>query len=236
MDMASRLIAGLALGVALWAGATAAAVEDSSTAHGGPPAIRAEAPQAAMPGGQAASHPAQAGHGASSGALNPLDFKADLAIYTAVVFLVLLVVLWKLAWGPIVRGLEQRERRIHDEIASAEKANTEARELLAQYHARLAAAEGEVRGIVERGRREAEQLGREMLDRARAETEAEKQRALREIDLATAGALKELAERSATLAVELAGKILQSRLDPAAHAELIRRAVDRFPTNGGRQT
>ncbi len=234
--MASRLIAGLALGVALWAGAPATAAEGGPTAHAGPPALRAEEPQSTTPGGQATAHGAEAGHGASPGGLNPLDFKADLAIYTAVVFLVLLGVLWKLAWGPIVRGLDQRERRIHDEIASAEKANTEARELLAQYQARLAAAEGEVRAIVERGRRDAEQLGREMLDKARAETEAEKQRALREIDVATAGALKDLAERSATLAVELAGKILQSRLDPSAHAELIRRAVDRFPTNGGRRT
>ena len=69
---------------------------------------------------------------------------------------------------------------------------------------------------------------REMIEKARQETAAEKQRALRDIETATDGALKDLAERSATLAVELAGKIVQARLDPAAHAKLIQQAVDGF--------
>ena len=51
---------------------------------------------------------------------------------------------------------------------------------------------------------------------------------MHEIDTATTGALKELADRSAALAVDLAGKIVQSRLDPQAHSRLIEQAVARF--------
>ena len=56
----------------------------------------------------------------------------------------------------------------------------------------------------------------------------EKQRALREIEAATAGAIKELAEQSATLAVGLAGKLVQAELDPKAHVRLIEQAVSDF--------
>ncbi len=208
------------------------------------PAEAHEAPSGHVPAG---AHEAPSGHvpagaheatGHAAGpqqGLNPLDFKADLAIYTVVVFVVLLGILWKLAWGPIVRGLDQRAQRIRNEILSAEKANAQAQQLLAEYQAKLAAAEGQVRELLERGRAQAEQLSRELLDRTRSETQVEKQRALREIELARTAALKELAEHSATLAIELAGKILQARLDPAVHAELIRRAMDQLPVRSGPQ-
>ncbi len=92
--------------------------------------------------------------------------------------------------------------------------------------------------MLEQARRDAEQVGREMLDKARAETEAEKQRALREIETATAGALKELAERSASLAVELAGQDRPERGSTrTAHARLIERGRGRFADtkpNGGK--
>jgi F-type H+-transporting ATPase subunit b len=178
------------------------------------------------------------GHDAKD-ALNPLswnDLKSELAIFTAVIFVILLFVLKKFAWGPIAEGLDKREQRVRGEIEAAQQANLEAKELLAQHQQRLAAAESDVRELLERARREAERTGREIVEKARGETEAEKQRALREIDVATAGALKDLAERSANLAVELAGRIVGSRLDAQSHSRLIEEAVGRFAKsspNGG---
>jgi F-type H+-transporting ATPase subunit b len=140
----------------------------------------------------------------------------------------LLLVLGKFAWRPIVDALEKREKRVEEQIASAEQANVDARKILAEYQTRLSQAEAEVRAILERGRREAEDLGRQMLNQTREESRHEKERALREIDAAAAGALKELAERSADLAVELAGKIVQTKMDRAEHAKLIEQAVAGF--------
>jgi F-type H+-transporting ATPase subunit b len=159
---------------------------------------------------------------------NPLEFRKDLAIWTAVVFLVLLLVLWKFAWAPIIAGLDKRERGIADQITSAERSNEEARRLLAQYEEKLACSENDVRKMLDDAKRGAQKVGQEIVHEARADAEAEHRRALAEIELATAGALKELAEQSATLAVELAGKIVQARLDPAAHAKLIEDAVAGF--------
>jgi len=157
--------------------------------------------------------------------LNPLDFKSDLAIWTAVVFLLVLAILWKFAWGPIREGLDKREQGIADQIAQAEAANEQARKLLAQYEQRLEGAKDEVREMMVRARQDAEQAGRELLDRAKAEAEREHQRALREIDAAAASAMKELAERSASLAVDLAGRIVGAKLERADHARLIEQAM-----------
>ncbi len=171
---------------------------------------------------------AAAGDGHAGGGLNPLDFKADLAIWTAVVFLLLLGVLGPTAWRRIVQALDEREKHIDGQIASAEQANAEAKRILAEYEQRLANAEAEVREILERGRREAEALSRRMLDETREESRREKERALREIEAATDDALRELIERSADLAVDLASKIVEAKLDRSEHAKLIERAVAGF--------
>ena len=180
---------------------------------------------------EASEHAAASESGQETPDINPLDWKADLAIWTAVVFLVLLAVLWKFAWRPIANGLEKRERRIADEIASAERSNVEARQLLEEYHQKLAASGEEVKQMLEAARRDAEQTGQAIVEKAKGDAEAEHQRMLGEIELATSNALKELAEQSATLAVDLAGKIVAAKLDPKAHSHLIERAVADFSKN-----
>jgi F-type H+-transporting ATPase subunit b len=174
------------------------------------------------------------GGGTGEGGVNPLAperLKADAALWTAVVFLVLLAVLTKFAWRPLLSGLEKRERRVAEQIAQAEDANRQSQQLLAQHAEKLAAAEAEVRAMLEQARHEAAQSAQRLLDQAKAEALTERQRALRQINAATASALKELAERSATLAVELAGKILHAKLEPRDHARLIEEAVNQFTTS-----
>ncbi len=176
----------------------------------------------------------------SSGGLSPIptsvkELRGDLALWTAVIFLVLLGVLWKFAWGPIRSGLEKREQGIAEQISQAEQSNQKAQELLGQYEQKLAASQDEVREILDRARRDAESLGRELMEKTRQEAQSEQQRALKQIDAATAGALKELAERSSTLAVELAGKILHAELKPEDHARLIGQAVSDFGGQASRK-
>lgn len=180
---------------------------------------------------QAAEHPLGESEHSAHGEVNtnPLEFKKDLAIWTAVIFIVLFIVLWKFAWKPIISGLDKREQGIADQISSAEQTNDHARQLLAQYEDKLAKSEEEVRAMLDEAKRDAQKVGQQIVDNARDEAKAEHRRALAEIETATSGALKELAEKSATLATELAGKIVAGRLDPAAHAKLIQEATSRFP-------
>lgn len=217
-------VCGFVLGLALWLPGQTLAAEQPGHAPSPPQAAHAEPGKAE---GHAASAESSSGGHAKAEA-NPLAWQSDLALWTAVVFLLLLAVLWKLAWGPILQGLEKRENRVAEEISSAEKANQEARGLLEQYQQKLDASKDEVRQILDAARRDAEAVGRQIVDKARGEAQAEHQRALREIENATAGALKELADRSATLAVELAGKIVKAKIDPQEHRRLIEQAVAGF--------
>jgi F-type H+-transporting ATPase subunit b len=171
------------------------------------------------------------GEPAGPGDMNPLGpsaWKLDLAIWTAVVFVCLLAVLGKFAWKPIADGLDKRERNVADQIAQAEAANQKAKDILADYERKLADAQEQVYAVLEKGRHDAEEVGRQLVDKAKEDAHAEYQRAVKQIDAATAAAIKELADMSATLAVELAGKIVHAKLNQSDHAQLIEQAVAGF--------
>jgi F-type H+-transporting ATPase subunit b len=165
-------------------------------------------------------------HGAGEhGGLDP-----DLAIVTAIIFLVLLAVLGKFAWGPITEALDQREKAIADEIASAERQNGQARALLAEHEAKLAGTADEVRRLLEEARRDADQQRQQILAEAQAAAADQKDRAVREIEGAKNAALQELAQTSVNTAVDLAGQIVQRQLSADDHAALIGDALNRFPS------
>jgi F-type H+-transporting ATPase subunit b len=171
---------------------------------------------------------------AGLGLEKPEEIRSDLAFFTFVVFLLLIAILWKFAWGPIAAGLDKREHGIAGQIAEAQRMHEEAKQQLADYERKLATAADEVRAIVEQGRKDGERVKQDILTEARAGADAERARAVRDIEAATDSALKSLAERSANLAVELAGKIVKSKLTPDDHARLIQEAVAKFPQSAGR--
>lgn len=168
--------------------------------------------------------------GASATLTKPEEFRSDLAIVSFIIFLLLLAILTKFAWGPIVQGLEKREQTIAEHIAAAERSHEQAKALLAEHERKLAGAADEVRALLDEGRRDADRVKQEILAEAKAGADNERVRALRDIESATDQALKSLAERSASLAVELAGKIVQAKLSPADHNRLIQEAVAKFPS------
>jgi F-type H+-transporting ATPase subunit b len=164
------------------------------------------------------------------GASDPLSVDPDLAIWTVVVFVILLFVLRQFAFGPILEAIRRREGHIADQIAEAEKRHEQARQLLAEYEQKLAGAAKEVRELLDEARRDAEHTKQDILAEAKAGADAERSRALRDIEAAADAAVKSLAERSTELAVELAGKIVQAKLTKDDHARLIEEAMAKFPT------
>lgn len=175
----------------------------------------------------AAGHAAEGA--AAAGSPNPLAVDPDLAIWTLIIFLVLMAVLWKFAWGPISKSLDAREEAVARFMEDAKRHHEDAKAHVAEYERKLASAADEVRALVEEARRDAEHTKQEILAEARAGADAERLRALRDIEAATDGAIKQLAERSADLAVDLAGKIVSAKLSPGDHATLIREAITKFP-------
>jgi len=159
------------------------------------------------------------------------SFKRDLALWHFIVFMIVFGILAKFAFGPISKALDAREQSVADNISSAAKAHEDAQTLLAQYQAKLDAAAEEVRQIIAIGKKDAEVAGQAIIEKARQAAEMEHTRAVREIEAATTRSLQELAERSATLATQLAGKIMRDRIDPNAHQALIESAIKQFTTS-----
>jgi F-type H+-transporting ATPase subunit b len=232
--MFTRIVSSLTIGLALLAFCFPALAQDmqqtaEKPANAGESAP-APSPSAHLPKGE------EKISGQEEGNINPIPMswqqvKGDLTIWTAAVFLLLMFILWKFAWGPLAEGLDKRERHIADQIFQANEANQKAKDLLADYEKKLADSQNEVRAILEKGRRDADQVGRDMLEKAKADAKAEGERMLKQIDAATTSAIKELADRSAALAVDLAGKIVHARLNPKDHAKLIEQAVAGFAEN-----
>ncbi len=123
---------------------------------------------------------------------SPRDFRFDLAVYSLVVFLLLLALLTKFAWGPVMTALDEREAAIRKNIEDAEVARVRAEQLLAERAKKLDAVQDEVREILAEARRDAEHTKSEIMAAAQKESEATKNRALEEVNRARDHALNEL--------------------------------------------
>ena len=149
----------------------------------------------------------------AEGAMARRRGKLDLALWTAVVFVCLAAVLAKFAWGPIAEALDRANTALPTRSPRPRPPTRRPRNL-ADYQRKLAEAKDEVRGILDQGRRDAEKLGRELLDKAKEEAAAEHVRAMQQIEAAADAAVRKLADQSAAMAVELAGKIVGASSSP----------------------
>jgi F-type H+-transporting ATPase subunit b len=185
-------------------------------------------------GHSAEAHAADAGHAADGhgdaahGNTNPLSIDPDLAIFTVLVFAVLLAVLRKFAWKPIMAGLERREEHVGRQLEEAERRNREAEEMLSRYQAELAQASDQVRQMLEEARQSAEASREQELARTQETVKTERERALTAIDAAKQQASQEVASKAADAAVALAGRIVRRDLSKADHAALVSQTMDQF--------
>ncbi len=136
-------------------------------------------------------------------------------------FLVLLLVLRKFAYRPLLDALEKRSQYIEQNIKSAEEQKSEAERIRAEYQAELKQARQEAQAIIERATKASEERGKEIIDEARDESERLKKSATAEIELEKQKAIAELRRQIADLSVLAAGKIIEKNLDTATHTALV---------------
>ena len=160
-----------------------------------------------------------------SGDPNPLAFSTDLALWTLVVFVVLFLVLKKFAWPQITEALEERERKIAATISDANAKLEDAKKLYAEHEAKLTAAAGEVRALLDEARRDAEVTKKSIEAEGQKAAKEELDRALREIHRARDAAVQDLAVSSANVAIDLAQKIIREKLTPETNNQIVRDAI-----------
>src|SRR6188508_2193079 len=124
---------------------------------------------------------------------NPLvQVDPGLFIWTIVTFLVLLTLLAKFAWGPLLKALESRQESIRASLDDAERARQELARLNAESAQIVAQARVEADAIVSRGRADGDHLREELRQQARTEAGVILKNAERQIELETARALQQI--------------------------------------------
>jgi F-type H+-transporting ATPase subunit b len=158
----------------------------------------------------------------------PSLFAGDLgnSVWTLLIFILVLVILGKFAWGPILNTLQTRESFIREALEKAKHDREAAEARLKEYEAKLAASRAEATAIVEEGRRDADVVRRRIEATAKEEADKMIERAKREIHIATDTATKELYTLSAKLATQLAARVIGRELTPQDHERLISEAID----------
>ncbi len=159
------------------------------------------------------------------GGINPFAGDVGTIFWTMAIFLLVLWVLGKFAWGPILSGLQGREKFIRDSLEQAKSQRDEAKDRLREYEEKLASARAETEEILEEARRDAAALSAREEERAKTEAEKILSRAKREIEIAKDTAIKELYSQAADLATGAASRILQRELNPADHQRLIEESI-----------
>ncbi len=154
-------------------------------------------------------------------------FNADIGnfIFTLVIFGLVVFILSKTLWKPLLKVLNEREKTIRESLESAKNEREQAAKLLADYRAQLDKARAEAGELIEHGRRDADSARQRILAEARKETGDMTARARHEIQLAADAAIKELYDRTAELSVDVAGRIIRKELSPADHRRLVDEAI-----------
>jgi len=154
-------------------------------------------------------------------------FEAEpgLIIWTWITFGVLVTLLAKFAYKPIVALLEGRERSIREELEASEKTRKDAEAVLVQYQSQLSEGRAEVQKMIEEGRRAGEKLRREIMEKASEESKVLVEKAQEEIQREKQKALMDLQGHVAELSASIAAKMIAVTLKPEDHGKLIERAL-----------
>lgn len=159
-----------------------------------------------------------------------LKVDPGLLIWTIITFLVLLLILWKAAWKPLVEALDSRAERVRSDIEKADKARVDAESVLSQHREMMAKANEQAAELIAKGRHEAEKLKEEIIARAQQEANGLADRAKREIESAKDKALAELKSEIVTLSTDIASRIVMKNINPDDQKDLVKEVLKKLET------
>lgn len=157
--------------------------------------------------------------------LASLGFEFGKFAWQVVNFLILLFLLKKFAYKPLLNFLDERKQSIEDAINNAEHAKSEAEKLRKEYESRLAEAKLEAQAIIEKASKLAEETKTEIVTSAQTEAAKAIQKAQEEIAREKDQAIAALRDEVAVLAVMAAGKVIGKAITVEDHKQLVNEFV-----------
>jgi len=150
-----------------------------------------------------------------------LQLEPGMMIWSWVTFLVLFAILAKVAWKPILNIVNQREETINDSLLKADKARTEAQQLLEEHQKMMARAQDEIQQMLKENKAAAEKMKNEILEKARQEADKLHQRARADLEREKDAAILELKKQVADLAIQAASRLIRENLDAQKNRDLV---------------
>ena len=159
-----------------------------------------------------------------------LKVDPGLLLWTIVTFALLLLILWKFAWKPIIQALDARAEKVRGDIENAEKSRQESEKILAEHRESMSGAREEAAKIVAQGRKEAEDLKNSIVEKAAKEAQELSERVKKEIELAKENAINEIKTEIVVISTEIASKIIERNLTPEDQSSLVKEALNKIGT------
>ncbi|MFY3792953.1 F0F1 ATP synthase subunit B [Ureibacillus sp. MALMAid1270] len=152
-------------------------------------------------------------------------FNGGDVLATLVIFIVLMVLLKKFAWGPLMGIMKQREELVASEIDAAENARKEAAKVLEEQKALLKEARTEAQSIIESAKKQGDTQREEIISAAREEANRLKESAVREIETEKEKAILAVREEVVSLSVLAASKVLGKEISEEDNSALIKETI-----------
>jgi F-type H+-transporting ATPase subunit b len=158
---------------------------------------------------------------AAEDGVNVIPSNIGLQLWVVATFVVMVVLLGKLAFKPIGEALERRGATIKAQLDEAERSRAEAKKLMEDYQKQLAEARAEAGKIIEESRQLGEKIRKEIVDKANTEASAVVSRAQEEIVRQKEKSIQEMKDTIATLSVQIAGRVIEKEVNEATHRQLV---------------
>ena len=154
-----------------------------------------------------------------------------LIIWTIVTFLILLFILKKAAWKPLLAALEKREITISTSLQKAEQAKTDAERILKENQEKLAQAETQSQKIISEGKSMAEKIKNDMVLEAKALSERIVKEAKDEMSKSRDAAIASLRKEISDIAILAASKIISENLEEKVDKKIVDKFIENLPKN-----
>ena len=150
-----------------------------------------------------------------------MSINAGMALVTLVIFTVLLMVLGKYAWRPLIEGLKSRENAIRDSIQAAADAQAQVEQTRKQLEEKIADVQRQAAQQLQQAKIDAAKAADLIRQRAESESRALKDQALRDIQAAKQQALADIANHAADISVDIATRIIGREINAQDQRKLL---------------
>ena len=153
------------------------------------------------------------------------EFNGGDVLATVGIFAILMILLKKFAWGPLMGIMQEREELVAKDIDAAEQARKETQAILEEQKALLKEARTEAQSIIEGAKKQGDATREEIVNAARAEADRLKESAVRDIEAEKEKAIAAVREEVVSLSVLAASKVLGKEISEADNSELIKQTI-----------